>query len=77
MRSARDREKPVKARYDGVLPGGEEGQTRGADSGQLRPVGVAAGLLLGEDTPTSDGGEGIELALEFCPLGVSWRPLAL
>jgi hypothetical protein len=37
--------------------------------GELGSVGVAAGLLLGEDPPAPGGFEGVDLSFEFLPAG--------
>jgi hypothetical protein len=56
---------PVQRQDDEGIAGGHEVQARG----QLGPVGVAAGLFLGEDAPAAGGVERVELAFQLLPVG--------
>lgn len=51
--------------HDEGVPGVHELEA----GGQFRPVGVASGLLLGEDAPAAGGFERVELALQFLSAG--------
>lgn len=56
---------PVQRRHDQGVAGGHELQARG----QLRPVGVPAGELLGEHPPAAGGAQRVELPLQLLPAG--------